>query len=70
MTYSLIARCPRTGRLGIVTASHTLAIGAYCDGAVRPNVPPVDLLYRSLDRPIQRGHCRYDHAFLAGCYHN
>jgi uncharacterized Ntn-hydrolase superfamily protein len=38
MTYTLIARCPRSGRLGIATASHTLAIGAYCDGAVRPNV--------------------------------
>lgn len=38
MTYTLIARCPRTGRLGIGTASYTMAIGAYCDGAVRPNV--------------------------------
>jgi uncharacterized Ntn-hydrolase superfamily protein len=38
MTYTLIARCPRSGRLGIATASHNLAIGAYCDGAVRPNV--------------------------------
>lgn len=38
MTYTVIARCPRTGRLGIGTASYTMAIGAYCDGAVRPNV--------------------------------
>jgi uncharacterized Ntn-hydrolase superfamily protein len=38
MTYSLIARCPQTGRLGIATASYTMAIGAHCDGAVRPNV--------------------------------
>jgi uncharacterized Ntn-hydrolase superfamily protein len=38
MTYSVIARCPRTGRLGIGTASYTMAIGAHCDGAVRPNV--------------------------------
>jgi len=38
MTYSVIARCPRTGRLGIATASYTMAIGAHCDGAVRPNV--------------------------------
>jgi uncharacterized Ntn-hydrolase superfamily protein len=38
MTYSVIARCPRSGRLGIATASYTMAIGAYCDGAVRPNV--------------------------------
>ena len=38
MTYSVIARCPRTGQLGIGVASYTRAIGAYCDGAVRPNV--------------------------------
>jgi uncharacterized Ntn-hydrolase superfamily protein len=38
MTYSIIARCPRTGQLGIGVASYTMAIGAYCDGAVRPNV--------------------------------
>jgi uncharacterized Ntn-hydrolase superfamily protein len=38
MTYSLIARCSRTGRLGIATASYSMAIGAHCDGAVRPNV--------------------------------
>lgn len=38
MTYSVIARCARTGRLGIGIASYTIAIGAYCDGALRPNV--------------------------------
>ena len=38
MTLTVIARCPRTGRFGIGTASYTMAIGAYCDGAVRPNV--------------------------------
>ena len=38
MTYSVIARCERTGRFGIGVASHSLAIGAYCDGALRPNV--------------------------------
>ena len=38
MGYTLIARCPRSGRLGIATASYTMAIGAYCDGAVRPNI--------------------------------
>lgn len=38
MTYTLIARCPRSGRLGIATASYSMAIGAWCDGAVRPNV--------------------------------
>jgi uncharacterized Ntn-hydrolase superfamily protein len=38
MTYTLIARCARTGRLGIATTSHAMAIGVYTDGAVRPNV--------------------------------
>jgi uncharacterized Ntn-hydrolase superfamily protein len=38
MTYSVIARCARTGRFGIGVASYTMAIGAYTDGAVRPNV--------------------------------
>jgi uncharacterized Ntn-hydrolase superfamily protein len=38
MTYSLLVRCPRTGRLGLGVASHALAIGLYCDAAVRPNV--------------------------------
>jgi uncharacterized Ntn-hydrolase superfamily protein len=38
MTYTVIARCARTGRLGIAAASYTLAIGAYCDGGTRPNV--------------------------------
>lgn len=38
MTFTVIARCPRTGRFGIGSASYTMAIGAYCDGAVRPNV--------------------------------
>ena len=38
MTFTVIARCPRTGRFGIGSASYTMAVGAYCDGAVRPNV--------------------------------
>lgn len=38
MTYSVIARCERTGRFGIGVASYSLAIGAYCDSALRPNV--------------------------------
>src|SRR6266852_4833388 len=37
MTYSIIARCPRTGQLGIAIASYSMAIGWYCDGAVRAN---------------------------------
>jgi uncharacterized Ntn-hydrolase superfamily protein len=32
MTYSLIARCPRTGNVGIAIATYTLAVGQYCDG--------------------------------------
>ena len=37
MTYSIIARCPRTGQFGIGIASYSIAIGTYCDGAVRAN---------------------------------
>ena len=37
MTYSIIARCPRTGQFGIGSASYSIANGRYCDGAVRAN---------------------------------
>jgi uncharacterized Ntn-hydrolase superfamily protein len=37
MTYSIVARCPRTGQFGIGVASYSIAIGLYCDGAVRAN---------------------------------
>ena len=37
MTYSIVARCPRTGQFGIGIASYSIAIGLYCDGAVRAN---------------------------------
>src|ERR1700693_84831 len=37
MTYSIVARCPRTGQFGIGVASYSIAIGRYCDGAVRAN---------------------------------
>jgi len=37
MSYSIIARCPRTGQFGIGIASYSIAIGMYCDGAVRAN---------------------------------
>src|ERR1700687_1479016 len=37
MTFSIVARCPRTGQLGIGVASYSMAIGLYCDGAVRAN---------------------------------
>ena len=38
MTYSIVARCPRTGQFGIGVASYSIAIGLYCDGAVRANI--------------------------------
>lgn len=38
MTYSLLARCARTGRFGLAVASYSLAVGATCEGALRPNV--------------------------------
>ena len=38
MSYSIVARCPKSGRLGIGIASYTMWVGAYCDGAVRANV--------------------------------
>lgn len=37
MTYSILARCPRTGQLGLGIASYSIAIGLYCDGAIRAN---------------------------------
>jgi uncharacterized Ntn-hydrolase superfamily protein len=37
MTYSIVARCPRSGQFGIGIASYSIAIGMYCDGAVRAN---------------------------------
>src|SRR3954467_350587 len=37
MTFSIIARCPRSGQFGIGIASYSMAIGRYCDGAVRAN---------------------------------
>lgn len=32
MTYTVIARCARTGDVGIACATYTLAVGQYCDG--------------------------------------
>ena len=37
MTYSIVAHCQRTGQFGIGVASFSMAIGRYCDGAVRAN---------------------------------
>ena len=30
MTYTVIARCDRTGQLGIGIATYSLAVGGYC----------------------------------------
>lgn len=38
MTITLVARCRRTGRLGLATASALVSVGLHCDGAVRSNV--------------------------------
>jgi len=32
MTYSVLARCPRTGHFGIGVATYSLCVGQYCDG--------------------------------------
>ncbi|MCH8205401.1 MAG: DUF1028 domain-containing protein [Chloroflexi bacterium] len=40
MTYTIIGRCPRTGRLGIGIATFSLAVGGYCP-SVRPDVGAV-----------------------------
>jgi uncharacterized Ntn-hydrolase superfamily protein len=37
MTYGLIARCPRSGRLGLGVASYSLAVGLNCTDATRAN---------------------------------
>ena len=63
MTYSIIARCPRTGRLGIGTASYSMAIGAYTDGAVRPNVGATF----TQDAPLQRNNRLAINALAQGC---
>lgn len=38
MSYCILGRCARTGRLGIAAASYSMAIGQFCDGAVRPAI--------------------------------
>ena len=63
MTYSIIARCPRTGRLGIGTASYTMAIGQYTDGAVRPNVG----VTMTQGAPLQRNNRLAINSLAQGC---
>lgn len=36
MSYSILARCARTGQLGLGVASYSIAVGRYSDAAVRP----------------------------------
>jgi uncharacterized Ntn-hydrolase superfamily protein len=38
MSYSILARCARTGQLGLGVASHSIAVGLYSDAAVRPGI--------------------------------
>lgn len=38
MTYTIVARCQRTGRLGIATAAELVCAGLYCAGAARSRV--------------------------------
>ena len=37
MTYSIIARCPQTGRLGLGVASYSIMIGMYCSDVAHAN---------------------------------
>ncbi len=32
MTYTILARCPRTGRLGLGVATYSISVGLYCNG--------------------------------------
>ncbi len=32
MTYTILGRCPRTGRLGIGVATYSISVGLYCNG--------------------------------------
>lgn len=32
MTYTVLARCPRTGHVGIGVATYSICVGQYCDG--------------------------------------
>jgi len=37
MTYTILARCPQSGRFGLATASYSICVGLHCDGAARSN---------------------------------
>ena len=38
MSLCIVARCERTGNLGVGIASENLAVGLHCDGAIRPRI--------------------------------
>lgn len=38
MSFSILARCARTGQLGLGVASYSIAVGIYCDASVRPGI--------------------------------
>ena len=62
MSYSIVARCGKSGRLGIGIASYTMALGACCDGAVRPNVGAA----LTQDIPLQRNNRLAINALVQG----
>lgn len=35
MTYSILAKCPATGRYGLGIATYSVAVGQWCDGLDR-----------------------------------
>ena len=37
MTFTLLARCPKTGQVGIGIATYSICVGLYCNG-LRANV--------------------------------
>lgn len=37
MTFTLVARCPKSGQMGIGIATYSICVGLYCNG-LRPNV--------------------------------
>jgi uncharacterized Ntn-hydrolase superfamily protein len=56
MTYTVIARCSRTGDVGIACATYTLAVGQYCDGLVsRTGVTMSQASVRQINNSIASG---------------
>lgn len=53
MTYTVIARCARTGRLGIGTASYTMAIGFVALGSMLASEKVLDALVSRFEAESQ-----------------